>query len=125
MQIKYFRDCEAAFADNFKANVITGIMIGTGTDVVFHDRPITPIADEIIALANAGLGVLGAICAATQKSGAILRQSAIGEITPGKQADILLVEGNPVEDMSALKSVYRVYVCGELLYARFSQPVKN
>jgi imidazolonepropionase-like amidohydrolase len=38
-----------------------------------------------------------------------------GSIVPGKRADLLLVDGDPVEDLTALRRVHKVFRNGELV----------
>jgi imidazolonepropionase-like amidohydrolase len=62
-----------------------------------------PRAGDAIALADVGvIDVVGALDAKT------------GSLTAGKAADILLVEGNPLEDLGALGRVRMVLVGGRI-----------
>jgi hypothetical protein len=63
------------------------------------------LSREIELLVDAGLPPLDAIVAATRNSAAMLRQGDLGTIAAGKRADLLLVEGNPGEDIRNLRKV--------------------
>ena len=42
----------------------------------------------------------------------------VGTIEVGKEADLIVVDGNPVDDLEALASVQMTFVKGSLMYAR-------
>ena len=42
----------------------------------------------------------------------------IGSIQPGKQADLLVVDGNPTEDISALSRVRLVMQAGRIVFKK-------
>ena len=69
---------------------------------------------EMELLVEAGIPPLDAIVAATRNSAAMLRRSDAGTITPGKRADLLLVEGNPGEDVKHIRKVVLKIVEGEV-----------
>ena len=52
--------------------------------------------------------------AATMENARFLRiDDRLGSIETGKQADLLLLQGNPLEDMAALYQVVRVMLNGQ------------
>ncbi len=69
---------------------------------------------EIELLVDAGLPPLDAIVAATRNSAAMLHRADAGTVTPGKRADLLLVEGNPGADINNLRKVVLRIVEGEI-----------
>lgn len=86
-----------------------GILIGTGTDTLGH------IHQEIGMLVNCGMSRAEALAAATINSAKILGlEKEIGSVEEGKKADILILEGNPVEDISALRKIREVIIGGEV-----------
>ena len=86
-----------------------GILIGTGTDTLGH------IHQEVQMLVECGMSRVDTLCAATINSAKILGlEEEIGSVERGKKADLLVLEGNPVEDLMALKKIREVIIGGEL-----------
>lgn len=67
---------------------------------------------ELQNLVEAGLTPYEAIKAGTADAAAFLEVDTFGTIAPGKRADIILVEGNPLEDVSNVKHIDGVMVRG-------------
>jgi imidazolonepropionase-like amidohydrolase len=81
-----------------------GLKIVTGTDAVAgafgHN------ADEIIARIEDGQPAMDAITSATSLNAESLRlDKQIGSIAPGLDADLIVVNGNPLTDPAALRQV--------------------
>lgn len=69
---------------------------------------------DIRALHDRGLSKMAAIQAATSKAAALLGvEGSVGSIAPGKQADLILIRGNPLEDLAALSDVALVVQAGQ------------
>jgi imidazolonepropionase-like amidohydrolase len=61
---------------------------------------------EMALLSQSGLGDAGALRAATSVDASILgREAEIGSIEPGKLADLVVVEGDPVKDIAEARRV--------------------
>ena len=90
-----------------------GAKLLAGSDCGWGAYPFGQFAHEIGALVEAGLTPIKAILAGT-RSGAdalgILDQ--VGTVEPGKEADLLVVAGNPDEDIGALSDVVAVFKAG-------------
>ena len=71
-----------------------------GIDVV---APGTSLHDELAELVASGLSRYHALRAATVDAGIFLEQEGLGTIVVGAPADLLLVEGNPLEDLGRLR----------------------
>jgi imidazolonepropionase-like amidohydrolase len=67
-------------------------------------------AVELVHMVEAGLGPLQAITAATGGSAKALGLEDCGTIQPGSQADLLVVERNPLDDVGILRDRARIYV---------------
>jgi imidazolonepropionase-like amidohydrolase len=68
---------------------------------------------EMELLVEAGLTPLEAIVAGTLQNARFLRiADRLGTVEPGKLADLVLVEGNPAEDIRAMREVRRVMLNG-------------
>jgi len=114
---KYFKDAADTYRENFKALCETGVKIIAGTDVVYTNRPVTPIAAEINYFIEYGMPVLQAINSATKLCAEVLgMDDQIGEIAPGKIADLVIVSGNPLEDCSAFAKVREVFFAGKSVF---------
>ena len=94
-----------------------GVRIAFGTDagVSKHGRN----ADEFELMVKYGMPPVEAIKAATVNAADLLGlESEIGTIEPGKSADIIAVAGDPLADVTTLKSVDFVMARGEVVKGR-------
>jgi len=95
-----------------------GVVIGFGTDAGSPAVGHGVIAPEMAFMVK--LGVVpdnyGAIRSATSVAAQISSLSdRLGTLEPGKLADVVVVGGNPLEDLNALSLVRRTYVAGKRL----------
>jgi len=99
---------------SFKEALEAGVTIANGSDVgVFaHGEE----AREIELLVEYGMPALQALRAATSVNAKVLHlDDRLGAIKPGLLADIIAVEGDPVQDIKALRKV-RLVIKGGNLY---------
>lgn len=94
-----------------------GVRILVGSDApdpyVF---PGSAIHDEMGELVAAGLTPAEALRAATWNGAEFLGLTADhGSITPGKRADLVLLEGNPIEDIENVRRIRSVIFGGNLV----------
>ena len=88
------------------------LVVGGHTSVPFAARGEAPWR-EMELLVESGLTPLEAITAATGTAAGFLYQSdRIGTLRPGLQADLVVLRDNPLQDISAIRSVDRVMVGG-------------
>jgi imidazolonepropionase-like amidohydrolase len=93
-----------------------GMVLLAGTDIAATRIPGFFLHDELSALVDAGLTPLQALRAATANAAAILhKESELGSVTPGKLADLVLVEGNPLERIENTHRIAAVVLGGKLL----------
>ena len=117
--IKFLEDTVEGYRRNFLRNYKKGILVAAGTDICFPEMFITPIQEEIKTMVRYGLTNLQAIQCATQNGAKILNMDdEIGLVKEDYCADLLIVEGNPAEDIHALDQVREVYRAGEMLFQR-------
>ena len=107
--LSFLRELTRAFHD-------AGVEILLGTDAS-DDQPFMipgfSIHDELQELVSAGLTPFEAIKAGTIAAARLLRRSEqFGTISAGKRADLILVEGNPLEDVGNIKRRAGVMVRG-------------
>lgn len=101
--------------DNLRRVMAAGIPVVTGTDagnpLVFHGPTVQMEAELWV---KAGIAPKDVLLAATRGAAALLRQgNRIGTIETGKQANLILVDGNPLEDITALRRISLVMLQGE------------
>jgi len=91
-----------------------GVRFATGPDTGIHDTYFDNLAWELeLMVEHMGVSPLDAIAAATHHSAVGLRlEHEIGTVTPGKIADLLLVEGDPATEIGALRRVRLVVRAG-------------
>jgi imidazolonepropionase-like amidohydrolase len=88
----------------------TNIAIGAGSDIG-NRYPHGRNAREIEFLVRAGLSPMQAFKAATGTAARILgKEGTIGALTPGAFADLLVVDGNPLEDVRVLGDPERIHL---------------
>jgi imidazolonepropionase-like amidohydrolase len=76
--------------------------------------------DELALLVEAGLSPLAALQAATLQPARFLKkESEFGSVAPGKRADLVLLDANPLEDIHNTTKIHAV-VLGGKLYDRSS-----
>ncbi len=101
--------------DNLMRAWKAGVTLVTGSDagnmLVFHGPT---IQHEIALWVEAGIPVSVAIQAATLNSARALRsESRFGSVEKGKDATMLVVDGNPLQDVKALEAISFVMFKGE------------
>jgi imidazolonepropionase-like amidohydrolase len=98
------------------------LVMGGHSTVPFASRGEAPWR-ELELLVESGLSPLEAITAATGTASAFLyRSDQIGTLRQGLQADVVIVRGDPVRDISAIRTVERVMVAGRWIdVARYRQ----
>lgn len=88
---------EAGF-ESLKHAVDAGMIIGAGSDLACERQIYKGSTLELQARVQ---GAMGAIVSSTKTNAEILRiADRLGTIEPGKIADIIVIDGNPLEDMS-------------------------
>ncbi|ETS76536.1 hypothetical protein PFICI_11923 [Pestalotiopsis fici W106-1] len=103
--------------DSVAAMHLAGVPILAGTDA--NNTPIlavpagTSLHHELELLVKAGLSPIEALRAATSSAAKHFHLNDRGMIRPGLRADLLLVEGNPAEDIIATQKIQRVWSAGK------------
>lgn len=81
-----------------------GVKIVAGSDTGYGPASVARLAIEIVNLADSGLPPLAALQAATIVNAEMLRrEKQIGQVAPGFEADLLVVERNPLEHLVTLQ----------------------
>jgi imidazolonepropionase-like amidohydrolase len=97
-----------ASAENFKKAVDAGLKIAVGTDALGEEAHGIN-ARELELMVSYGLTPMEAIVAATKTASEVCRlETKVGTLEPGKLADLLVVDGDPLEDISILQDKSRL-----------------
>ena len=96
--------------DSFRHALDAGVHFATGTDG-FGD-----IVDEMIIFTEFGMGNYRAIQSATRDAALVISpRPDFGVLGVGMAADIIAVDGDPMDDLNVLRSVGFVMIDGEVL----------
>jgi imidazolonepropionase-like amidohydrolase len=99
----------------FRKAVAVGLKITVGTDIVIPDVEFSPFHDEVEMMVKFGFCEMHTICAATRTAAEALGKLAeLGTLEPGKLADFVAVEGNPLMDIRQLRNVRTVVKAGRV-----------
>ncbi len=94
-----------------------GAEIGAGNDGGVPMISPALMSLEVRLMAEAGMSPAGALRSATLVNARILdREKELGTLAKGKLADIVILSGNPLEDIRNLERVEGVFIAGKLLY---------
>lgn len=71
--------------------------------------------EEMALLVSAGLTPLEAITAATRRGAQLLRADSLGVVTAGNVADLVILNGNPVNNIAATRNIAMVMIRGRII----------
>ena len=81
-----------------------GVKIVAGSDTGYGPNSVGRLSKEVSNLVDSGLTPLGALQAATLNNAQMLRlEKQIGQVAPGFEADVVIVERNPIDQISTLQ----------------------
>lgn len=93
---------------SFEKAVAAGIKIGTGSDAI-HREAHGRNARELSLMVQYGCTPMQAIVAATHMAAKICRvDHLVGALKPGMLADVLVIDGDPLQDISILEDQSRL-----------------
>jgi imidazolonepropionase-like amidohydrolase len=105
---------------NVKKAMQAGVKIGMGTDAAVYPHGLN--AHELAVYVSLGMSPLQAIQSATINDADLLGWSdKVGAIEPGKWADIMAVDGDPLHDVTTLQHVKFVMKGGEVVKNEYSK----
>jgi imidazolonepropionase-like amidohydrolase len=92
-----------------------GVLLLAGTDIAGPRIPGFSLPDELSMLVKAGLTPLQALQTATLNPAVVLHSTNdLGTVEPGKVADVVLLDANPLEDIGNTRRISAVVVRGRL-----------
>ena len=111
----YRERIEAEHRKSFERALEAGVLIGVGSDSIDWLPPQDVTVREIEALAEYGMTKSQALNAATINSARIIgRDQDFGSLQPGKFADVVVVDGNPMDALRLLARPLMVMKAGKV-----------
>lgn len=96
-----------------------GIPIATGVDTDYRPESLSRVSHEVLHFTELGFTPLQALQSATTVAAELLGISArTGKLVPGYEADLIVVEGNPLDDPRALQDALVVVSNGTVALNR-------
>ncbi len=86
-----------------------GVTIATGTDAGGAPPLFGAFAREVELLVQAGLAPFEALASATRNGGAVMGIAGLGTLNAGAPGDLVLIDGDPLSDVAALRNVRAVF----------------
>ena len=112
----WFRGCAERLPRTLDIVRSRGIRIAAGTDFVMNDHPWALLPEEMEWLTRLGLSPMEAIVSATRVGAEILGiEGDLGTVEPGKLADMILIDSDPLADIGVLKNVRWVMQSGHVV----------
>lgn len=112
----WFNGCVEQLPKTMKLMRSKKVRIGAGTDNVFGDQMFAMLPEEIEWMTKYGMSNMEAIESATRIGAeAIGVEKMLGTVEVGKLADVVMVDGDPLKDITILKNVGWVMKGGEII----------
>ena len=90
-----------------------GGRIIVGTDTVNFVMPGAGLRRDLMGLRESGIAPMKVIQAATKNPAELYHLEELGTLEPGKWADLQIVNGDPLQDLEALKQIELLMIAGE------------
>jgi imidazolonepropionase-like amidohydrolase len=98
-----------------------GVKIAAGSDTSYGARSVSTLAREVVVLTEAGLTPLEALQSATTLNAELLnRAGQIGQVAAGFEADVLVVGGNPLQNVGGVLDPLMVISNGRVALDRLT-----
>ena len=110
--------------ESFVLAVKSGVRIAAGTDAGTPFNPHGDLALELAKMVEFGLPPMLALLAATSNAARLLRMDdQIGSVEKGKVADLILVPGDPLKDIGAMRRPALVMKSGRVVHNQVGHAV--
>jgi imidazolonepropionase-like amidohydrolase len=107
--------------DTIRRAQAAGVKIVTGSDTSYGPTSIARVSREVVELVAAGVPPLSALQAATSRNAEMLALGTkIGQVRAGFEADLVVVDANPVERPATLLDPLLVVTNGRVAVDRLS-----
>jgi len=107
------RERYAILQRSLKKLSVAGARIVLGGDTGLQDDPFGFAEHrELELMVDAGMTPMQALAAATSSGADYLRLKDIGILAPGKRADFVVLDGNPLEDITNTRRIAQVFLRG-------------
>jgi imidazolonepropionase-like amidohydrolase len=109
-----YKSARGSVAELHRAGVpiLAGTDANAGPGIPFSPRHGESLHDELELLIEAGLSTVEALRAATVLPAQYFGLHDRGVIEPGRRADLLLIDGDPIADIRATRQIRRVWCAG-------------
>nr|WP_272875262.1 amidohydrolase family protein [Bhargavaea massiliensis] len=108
------REITEIHAAAFKKYFNSGVLVGAGSDAGSPGTSHHALKDELYAMHELMPDTKAVLKTATVNAGKILDMN-VGRIEKGYKADLILLAGNPIDDLSHLDKVNQVFKDGEIV----------
>jgi imidazolonepropionase-like amidohydrolase len=101
--------------ETFKRAHEMGIPIATGVDTSYGPASVSRVTMEVVSFVKLGMTPLEAIQSATLRAAELLRvDKETGAVEPGLEADLVVIEKNPLDDIRVIQDVLVVISNGRM-----------
>ena len=108
--------CSDAQLDSFRRAREAGVRIAAGNDGGSPLNPADNLVSELERMVAAGMSPAEALAATHNAAAELLRLAdQIGTVEPGKLADLVVLDADPLADISAVRQVHIVIKAGQLI----------
>ena len=111
--LSFFRRYYQERLDNGRRLIQAGVKLVAGSDSGWGHHPVGQFPNELETMVLAGLTPMEAVLSATHDAAEVAGVlDQVGTLEAGKVADILVVDGDPIQEIMALEKVVAVFHCG-------------
>ena len=125
---EFLKRCHAGYeklSDFIRRFVKAGGRIHTGSDPN-SVLPASGVHTEMEMLVDMGLRPMEALLAATRNPAEMIgKESELGVIKPGSFADLVVVDGNPLQDITKTRNIKMVFKEGTMLKLGYNKDFRN